>query len=332
MGTTVAELRGGRVSIYQEIREMMRLQGKGRVERCCRLAGVSRAGFYRHWQAAEPAAEEMELRHQMQLIFVAHRGHYGYRRVTMELRHQGMLVNKKRVARLMREDNLLAISKRKFVLASTDSDHDLPVYLNLAARMVVTGMNQLWVADITYIRLSHEFVFLAVVIDVYSRRVIGRSISRSIDTQLTLAALKQAIETRQPKPGLVLHNDQGVQYASRDYVGELLAHGIIPSMSRPGNPYDNAFCESFMKTLKKEEIYCNKYQDLDDLTQHAEEFIDQYYNRQRLHSALGYRSPADFEAAAAQAAGESGEANGLGGAPKMMYFTPPGDHNLDVTD
>lgn len=183
-------------------------------------------------------------------------------------------------------------------------------------------------ADITYIRLRHEFVFLAVVIDVYSRRAIGWSISRNIDTELTLTALKQAIQSRQPKPGLVHHNDQGVQYASRDYVGELRAHGIIPSMSRPGNPYDNAFCESFMKTLKKEEIYCNKYQDLEDLTRHAEEFIDQYYNRQRLHSALGYRSPADFEAAAAQAAGEGGEPDGLAAAPKMMYFTPASDRNL----
>jgi transposase InsO family protein len=300
---------------------MMPLQGKGRVERYCRLAEVSRAGFYRHWQEVAPGEEEVALRHEIQLIFVAHRGHYGYRRISAQLRQQGMLVNRKRVARLMREDNLLAIVKRKFVLATTDSEHDLPVYLNLAARMVVTGINQLWVADITYIRLSHAFVFLAVVIDVYSRRAIGWSISRNIDTELTLAALKQAIQSRQPKPGLVHHNDQGVQYASRDYVEELRAHGIIPSMSRPGNPYDNAFCESFMKTLKKEEIYCTKYQDIEDLTQHAEEFIDQYYNRQRLHSALGYRSPADFEAAA-QAAGEGGEPGGLEGAPKMMYFTP----------
>jgi transposase InsO family protein len=301
---------------------MMQLQGKGKVERHCWLAGVSRTGFYRHWQEVAPDEEELALRHEIQLIYVAHRGHYGYRRIAAQLGRQGMLVNRKRVARLMREDNLLAIVKRKFVLATTDSEHDLPVYLNLAARMVVTGINQLWVADITYIRLSREFVFLAVVIDAYSRRAIGRSISRRIDTELTLAALKQAIQARQPKPGLVHHNDQGVQYASRDYVGELRTHGIIPSMSRPGNPYDNAFCESFMKTLKKEEIYCNKYQDLEDLTLHAEEFIDQYYNRQRLHSALGYRSPADFEAAAAQAAGEGGEAGGLASAPKMMYFTP----------
>jgi putative transposase len=317
MGTTAAELRDGRVSIYEEIREMMRLQGKGRVERCCRLAGVSRAGFYRYWQAAEPAAEEMEMRHQIQLIFVAHRRHYGYRRVTKELRDQGLVVNKKRVARLMQEDNLLAVMKRKFVLATTDSDHDLPVYLNLAARMVITGIDQLWVADITYIRLRQEFVFLAVVIDRYSRRAIGRSISRNIDTELTLAALRQAIQTRHPKPGVVHHSDRGIQYAAHDYVEELRAHGLIPSMSRPGNPYDNAFCESFMKTLKKEEIYCNEYQDLDDLTQHAEEFIDQYYNKRRLHSAL----PADFEAAAAQAAGDSGEASELTGAPKMTYFT-----------
>jgi putative transposase len=322
MGTTAAARHDGRVSIYEEIGAMMRLQGQGRVERYCRLAGVSRAGFYRHWQAAAPAAEEMEVRHQIQLIFVAHRARYGYRRITAELRRQGLLANKKRVARLMREDNLLAITKRKFVLATTDSEHDLPVYLNLAARMVVTGTNQLWVADLTYIRLRQEFVFLAVVIDVYSRRAVGRSLSRNIDTEVTLAALRQAIQARQPRPGVVHHSDRGVQYASHDYTEELRVHGLISSMSRPGNPYDNAFCESFMKTLKNEEIYCNEYQGLDDLTKHAEEFIDQYYNKQRLHSALGYRSPAEFEAAAAPAAGGSGQPNGLAGAPKMMYFTP----------
>jgi putative transposase len=156
------------------------------------------------------------------------------------------------------------------------------------------------------------------VIDVYSRRVVGRAISENIDTGLTLAALKQAIATRQPQPGLVHHSDQGIQYASRDYVGEMNAHGIIPSMSRPGNPYDNAFCESFMKTLKKEEVYCSEYQDREDLTIHIETFIDQYYNQQRLHSALGYVSPAAFEATTVAGATEV-----LAAAPKMIYFQPP---------
>lgn len=297
----------------------MQLQGKGRVERYCRLTGVSRAGFYRHWQEVEPNEEEVELRHQIQLLFIEHRGHYGVRRITRVLRNQGMAINHKRVERLMKEDNLLAVRKRKFVLSTTDSQHDLPVYLNLAARMEVTAINQLWVADITYIRLREEFVFLAVVIDVYSRRVVGRALSEKIDTELTLAALQQAIETRQPKPGVVHHSDQGIQYASRDYVGKLDAHGIIPSMSRPGNPYDNAFCESFMKTLKKEEVYCSKYQDLADLRNHIEAFIDQYYNQQRLHSALGYCSPAAFEAAVRP----TGETDVRSDAPRMKYFQAP---------
>lgn len=297
----------------------MHLQGKGRVERCCRLTGVSRAGFYRHWQKVAPNEEEIAVRHQIQLLFIEHRGHYGSPRITRVLKNQGMVINHKRVERLMREDNLLAVRKRKFVLATTDSNHDLPVYLNLAARMEVTGINQVWVADITYIRLRDQFVFLAVVIDVYSRRVVGRALSEKIDTQLTLAALQQAIETRQPEPGVVHHSDQGIQYASRDYVEKLDAHGIIPSMSRPGNPYDNAFCESFMKTLKKEEVYCSEYKDLADLTIHIEAFIDQYYNQQRLHSALGYLSPAAFEATAQPA----GETDVLSAAPRMKYFQSP---------
>lgn len=216
----------------------------------------------------------------------------------------------------MREDNLLAITKRRFVLATTDSDHDLPIYLNLAARMEVTAINQLWVADITYIRLRTEFVFLAVVIDKFSRKVVGWAISQTIDHQLTLAALRLAIETRNPLPGLVHHSDRGLQYAARFYIALLQAHGIIPSMSRPGNPYDNATCESFMKTLKKEEVYCSEYRDLDDLTAHIETFIDKYYNQQRLHSALRYSSPADFEAAATA----NPQPDAITAAPKMSFF------------
>lgn len=294
----------------------MQLQGKGNIERFCRLAGVSRASFYRHWQAAEPDQEEVELRHQIQLIFIEHRGHYGCLRITRVLHLQGLLVNHKRVERLMREDNLLAITKRKFVLATTDSDHDLPVHLNLAARMEVTAINQLWVADMTYIRLRTVFVFLAVVIDRFSRKVVGWAISLTIDHQLTLAALRLAIETRNPLPGLVHHSDRGLQYAARLYMALLDARGIIPSMSRPGNPYDNATCESFMKTLKKEEVYCSEYRDLADLAAHMETFIDQYYNQQRLHSALRYTSPADFEAAAIA----NPQKDVFPSAPKMSFF------------
>jgi transposase InsO family protein len=215
----------------------------------------------------------------------------------------------------MRMDNLLAIRRRKFVPTTTDSDHDLPVYLNLAARMQLTAINQLWVADITYIRLRSEFVYLAVVIDRYSRRVVGRSLSLNIDHHLTLVALQQAIQARKPLPGLVHHSDRGVQYAARVYADLLQSKGILPSMSRPGNPYDNAFCESFMKTLKKEEVYCSEYRDLQDLTTHIEEFIDKYYNQQRMHSALQYSSPADFETAAAA----SPSFNAVCGAPKVSF-------------
>jgi putative transposase len=298
----------------------MQLQGKLTVERMCQLAGVSRAGFYRHLVEVEPDEEEMELRDAIQRIYLEHRRHYGCRRITAQLRHSGMLVNRKRVARLMREDNLIAVSQRKFVV-TTDSKHALQVYLNLAARMEVTTVNQLWVADITYIRLLRDFVFLAVILDAYSRRVLGRCLARSLHNELTLSALQQAIASRHPQPGLVHHSDRGVQYASREYTKLLEAHGLIPSMSRPGNPWENASCESFMSTLKREEIYCRDYQDYDDLQQHLEEFIDQYYNRQRLHSALGYRTPADFEAAIA-VAGERSAVSAVTAAPRMSFFQP----------
>ena len=300
----------------------MQLQGKLTVERMCQLAGVSRAGFYRHLVEVEPDEEAMELHDAIQRIYLEHRRHYGYRRITAELRHRGMLVNRKRVARLMREDNLIAVSQRKFVV-TTDSKHDFRVYLNLAARMEVTGVNQLWVADITYIRLPREFVFLAVILDAYSRRALGRCLARSLHSELSLTVLRQAIASRQPQPGLVHHSDRGVQYASREYTNLLEAHGMIPSMSRPGNPWDNASCESFMSTLKREEIYCRDYPDYDDLQQHLEVFIDHYYNRQRLHSALGYRTPAEFEAATAIAvAGESSALSAVTAAPRMSFFQP----------
>ena len=189
-----------------------------------------------------------------------------------------MLVNHKRVARIMREDNLLAVQPRAFVV-TTDSHHALEVYLNLARRMKLTGINQLWVADITYIRLHREFVYLAVILDGFSRKVVGWELDRTLAARLAIAALEMAIAERKPPPGLVHHSDRGVQYASGDYVTILRKHQMIPSMSRPANPYDNASCESFMKTLKREEIYANEYRDLDDLRSNIEEFIEQYYNR-----------------------------------------------------
>ncbi len=264
------------------------------IESMCRLGQVSRAGFYRHWQQREPRSEETQLRARMHEIVLAHRRNYGYRRVTRELRNQGWAVNHKRVARLMAEDNLLCLRKRRFV-ATTDSSHDLGVYLNLAARMELTGIDQLWVADITYIRLVEEFLFLAVVLDAFSRRVLGWSLDQQLDAGLAVAALRQAIDLRQPAPGLVHHSDRGVQYACGIYSNLLREHGILPSMSRAGNPYDNAKCESFIKTLKQEEIYTRKYRDRADLEAHIGEFIERYYNRRRLHSALDYRSPEQFE-------------------------------------
>jgi putative transposase len=271
----------------------MPLQGSLNIERMCQLAQVSRAGFYRWLQEPAAGEEEMEVRSAIQQIAIEHRRRYGYRRIAAELRRRGMKVNHKRVARIMREDNLLA-QPRQFVV-TTNSDHQLEVYLNLARRMKLTGVNQLWVADITYLQLRAEFVYLAVILDGYSRKVVGWSLDRSLASRLAVVALEKAIVTRQPLPGLVHHSDRGVQYASQEYITVLEKHGMIPSMSRPANPYDNASCESFVKTLKREEIYANQYHDLEDLRTHIEDFIENYYNRQRLHSALGYCSPEEFE-------------------------------------
>jgi putative transposase len=272
----------------------MSLQGKLSIERMCQLAQVSRAGFYRSLQQQQPLQEEMEVRSTIQQIVLRHRRRYGYRRVTAELRRHGLLVNHKRVARLMREDNLLAVQPRAFVV-TTDSQHELQVYLNLASRVQLTGINQLWVADITYIRLLTEFVYLAVILDAFSRKVVGWELDRTLATRLVKAALEKAIATRQPLPGLVHHSDRGVQYASDEYMQVLQTYQMIPSMSRPANPYDNASCESFMKTLKQEEIYVNTYLDLEHLRTNIAAFIEQYYNRCRLHSALGYQPPDEFE-------------------------------------
>jgi putative transposase len=283
----------------------MPMQGMLSIERMCQLVGVSRAGFYRSLQQQMPVEENVEVRSAIQRIFAEHKRRYGYRRVSAELRRRGMLVNHKRVARLMREDNLLAIEPKAFVI-TTDSNHDLEVYLNLASRMKLTGINQLWVADITYVRLHREFVFLAVILDAFSRKVVGWELDRTLKARLPLSALEQAIAERNPPPGVVHHSDRGVQYASGAYVGVLRKHGLIPSMSRPANPYDNASCESFVKTLKREEIYANEYRDLEHLRENIAAFIDHYYNRVRLHSALGYKPPEEFEQAATTAATSQG--------------------------
>jgi len=259
----------------------------------CELAKVSRAGFYRF--APRPAGPDpdMELRDALQRIALEFPS-YGWPRMTAELQRRGWAANHKRVYRLMREDNLLCLRKRKFVV-TTDSDHGLAVYPNLAPTLKLTGLDQLWVADLTYIRLAREFVYLAVILDAFSRRVIGWALDRTLEAALTLEALQMALAQRRPRPGLVHHSDRGVQYASREYTQLLSNHHIEISMSRTGNPWDNAACESFIKTLKYEEVYRSEYGNLADARAGIGRFLERVYNHKRLHSALGYLPPAEFE-------------------------------------
>jgi transposase InsO family protein len=264
------------------------------LQRLCRLARVSRAGFYRWQEVPPPAADrDVDLRDEIQQIALESPS-YGWPRITAELKRRGWEANHKRVYRIMREDNLLCLRRRKFVV-TTNSNHDRPVYPNLTREMVLTGIDQLWVADITYIRLETEFVYLAVILDAYSRRLIGWALDRTLEDDLTMAALRMALERRIPAPGLVHHSDRGVQYASGDYTDLLKRWGIAISMSRKGNPYDNAACESFIKTLKYEEVHRQEYRDLAEARASIHHFLERVYNQKRLHSALGYRPPVEFE-------------------------------------
>jgi transposase InsO family protein len=222
------------------------------------------------------------------------------------LHHRGWEVHRKRGQRIMREDNLLCLRHRKFVV-TTDSNHYLPVDPNLAESMVLTGIHQLWPADITYIRLAEEFVYLAVILDAYSRRVIGWALDRTLEDSLTIMALEMALGQRGAPVGLVHHSDRGAQYASHDYTAILRGHGIHISMSRTANPWDNAACESFMKTLKYEEVYRSDYRDLADTYARIGEFLEEVYNQKRLHSALDYRSPSEFERSLLPPLGVAGE-------------------------
>lgn len=279
--------------MFEEVRQASEGDKGQIVNALCQMTGISRASYYR-WRVPPPSIPvEMELRDAMQQIALEFSA-YGYRRITMELNRRGFAVNHKHVLRLMRQDNLLCLRRKSFVV-TTDSRHNLPVYPNLAAAITPIRMNQLWRADITYIRLRAEFVYLAVVLDAYSRRVIGWALGRTLEAGLAVSALSMALRQRRPAPGLVHHSDRGVQYASQEYTDLLKQHGAQISMSRKGNPYDNAACESFMKTLKYEEVYRSEYRDLADAYAQIGEFLERVYNQQRLHSALGYVPPAEFE-------------------------------------
>jgi putative transposase len=274
---------------------MMQLEGCHlSIEEACVAAQVSRAGYYRYFDEHAPRQADVGLRDVIQRVALADRC-YGYRRVTAEIRRQGFIVNHKRVLHVMREDNLLSLRKRKFVV-TTDSNHGRLIYPNLITDMKLTAPNQLWVADITYIRLLEEFIFLAVVLDAFSRRVLGWELGESLQTSLAIHALDRALANRVIPAGIIHHSDQGVQYASDDYLNRLREHDFEISMSRKAAPWENARAESFIKTLKAEEVWLNQYRDLEHARRSIGVFLEEVYNARRMHSALGYISPAQFEA------------------------------------
>ena len=271
-------------------------QGAPSIEHLCQLGGVAHAGFYRFGEIRAPKRTEADLRDKIQKIALANR-FYGYRRVCRDLwRLHGLKVNHKHVLRLMREDNLLCLREKPFVPYTTNSRHEFPIVPNRTRGLVPTGLDQIWVADITYVRLAGQFVYLAVVLDAFSRRVIGWALADHLEASLAIEALDMALAARNPEPGLIHHSDRGVQYACADYREKLEARGVLTSMSRAGNPYDNAKAERFMRTLKEEEVNGKLYASIDEAKIHIGAFIEDVYNRGRLHSALGYKPPVEFEA------------------------------------
>ena len=266
------------------------------IERLCRQAKVSRAGYYRFWRNSAPRAHDTTVRDAIQRLALANGRHRGYRLVTFQLRQEGLVVNHKRVLRLMRQDNLLCLRKRPFVPPTTDSRHGWPVVPNRARGMQPNDLDQLWVADITYIRLREQFVYLAVILDAFSRRVVGWAMADHLQASLAIDALKMAIEQRKPAPGsLIHHSDQGVQYAATDYVARLQQLGVTLSMAAVGEPRENGYAERLMRTIKEEEVDLSDYQDFDDALRQITRFLDDVYNVKRIHSALGYLTPREFE-------------------------------------
>jgi putative transposase len=290
-----------RAHLFAVIEEMTRQRPQGeadteaaRIAHLIEIAKLSRASYYRWLEPKLSARDDADLRDLIQRLALQRR-HEGYRRITKRLREQGLIVNAKRVLRLMRADNLLSLRRKPFVPATTDSRHKFKIVPNLAHGLEASGLDQFWVADITYVRLVEGFVYLAVVVDAFSRKVVGYAIDDHLEARLAVAALTMAISARNPPPGLIHHSDRGVQYASSDYAAQLDVHGFQRSMSRPGNPYDNAKAESFMKTLKAEEVDGKVYANLENARRDISAFIGDVYNADRLHSALGYKSPIAFE-------------------------------------
>lgn len=270
------------------------IQAQAEVADLCRAAELSRASYYRWLEPKASLREDADLSDEIQKLALQRR-HEGYRRITHRLRNLGLIVNAKRVLRLMRADNLLSLRNKPFVPRTTDSRHPFAIAPNLIKGLAPTGINQIWVADITYVRLGEAHVYLAVVIDAWSRKVVGWALEDFIDARLPLQALDMAIAARDPAPGLIHHSDRGVQYACTQYAARLAGRDIQRSMSRPGDPYENAKAESFMKTLKAEEVDGRAYADLEEARASIGQFLQDVYNADRLHSALGYKSPIDFE-------------------------------------